>query len=332
MTQFRLLSLFLLVLVAAACTTPAVEEATPAADAATPTATPEPSPTPTPPFRIIGYVTTAVIVDLIPFDKLTHINYAFAIPKPDGTLQPMANGWKLDDLVAKAHEHSVQVLIAVGGWGHDATFETLAADPQARDTLVQELVALVEKHNLDGIDMDWEYPDPNTESADNFLALMADLGAEMRQRDKLLTAAVAALGYNADGVVNPVFDEVDFLNLMVYDESDGDHASLNYAQSSLAYWQGRGLPADKMVLGVPFYGRPNYLTYANLVESNPQATNQDAIDYLGSTIYYNGIPTMQQKTEMALTNASGIMIWTLEYDTQDETSLLQAIYQTAHEK
>jgi hypothetical protein len=44
----------------------------------------------------------------------------------------------------------------------------------------------------------------------------------MRQRDKLLTAAVAALGYNADGITNPVFDEVDFLNLMVYDESDSD--------------------------------------------------------------------------------------------------------------
>lgn len=299
------------------------------------TATPMATAVPPEPFRIIGYVTGNVIVEQVPFDRLTHINYAFALPNPDGTLKPIPNGWKIDQLVQQAHEHGVKVLISVGGWGHDETFEILAANPQARHALVQELVAFVEKHNLDGVDMDWEYPEPasaSPDSAANYLQLMQALGTQMRSRGKLLTAAVVALGYYGEGVDTAVFDEVDFLNLMAYDKGDGHHSPLEYAQDSLAYWQGRGLPPQKMVLGVPFYGRPQLTPYRKLVEADPAAAYQDSADYLGHVQNYNGIPTMQQKTQLALAHASGIMIWTLADDTQDETSLLRAIYETVHRK
>jgi GH18 family chitinase len=297
------------------------------------TPTPLPTPTPAPPFKIIGYVTPAVIVETIPFDKLTHVNYAFAIPNEDGTLKPLGNKWKLGNLVDAAHAQNVKVLISVGGWGYDDAFEMLAADETARATLVQALVDLVETHNLDGVDMDWEYPDAaavSPDSADNYVKLMQALGAEMRDRDKLLTAAVAAVGPSADGITAPVFAEVDFLNLMVYDKGgEGHHSPLSYAEESLAYWRQRGLPQEKTVLGVPFYGRPQYLSYREIVKQNREAAWQDEIEYFGSPVYYNGIPTIQEKTKLALEEASGIMFWTLEEDTIDETSLLQAIFETA---
>ncbi len=324
----KVLQLICLCSILAACGAEAAPTAVPA------TATPMPTATAVPPtpFRIIGYVTDAVIVELVPLDRLTHVIYAFAIPNTDGTLKPMANGWKIDNLVRQAHEHNVKVLIAVGGWGHDETFEVLAADPAARDQLVQELVALVEKHNLDGIDMDWEYPDPVTlspDSAQNYVKLMQALGAEMRARDKLLTAAVVALGEYGAGIEPAVFDEVDFLNVMVYDRGgEGHHSSFEFAQESLAFWRARGLPPEKTVLGVPFYGRPNYATYKQLVAADPAHAFTDEATWNGRTEFYNGIPTIQQKTRLALEQASGMMIWTLEQDTQDDTSLLQAIYQT----
>lgn len=302
---------------------------------AVPTATTEATATAVPPepFRVIGYVTEAVIIDLVPFDKVTHINYAFALPNVDGSLKPMANGWKIDDLVEKAHAHDVQVLISVGGWGHDDTFEQLAADPAARARLVQALVDLVEKHNFDGVDMDWEYPDPVSESPDsaqNNVLLMQALGAEMRARNKLLTAAVVALGYYGAGVDTAVFDEVDFLNVMAYDQGDENHSPLSYAEQAIAYWQGRGLPKEKLVLGVPFYGRPQHVPYNKLVAANAEAPFVDEVEYLGILVNYNGIPTMQAKTELALAEASGIMIWLLANDTQDETSLLLAIHNQIH--
>lgn len=324
--------IFLLALLLPGCATNGAPTAVPVT--VTPASTPAATAVSAPPFRIIGYVTDSVIVELVPFDKLTHINYAFAIPNPDGTLKPLANGWKIDNLVEQAHINDVQVLISVGGWGHDETFETLAADPAARDRLVQELVALVEKYNLDGVDMDWEYPDPITmspDSAQNYVKLMQALGAEMRARDRLLTAAVVALGEYGEGVDTAVFDEVDFLNLMVYDRGgEGHHSSLEFAQQALAFWRSRGLPPEKMVLGVPFYGRPNYATYKELVAADPANAFTDEVEQYGRTEYYNGIPTMRQKTRLAQEQASGIMIWTLEQDTQDENSLLQAIYQTVH--
>lgn len=68
-----------------------------------------------PKFRVIGYVTASVVIETVPFDKLTHINYAFLIPNADGTFQMMPNTWKLQSLAEKAREHGVKVLISVGG-------------------------------------------------------------------------------------------------------------------------------------------------------------------------------------------------------------------------
>ncbi len=285
-----------------------------------PTAPPSP-----PPFKIIAYVDNAIIVEQIPFEKLTHINYAFAIPNADGTVKPLGNRWKIGQLIEKAHENDVLVLISVGGWGHDETFETIAADGEAMALFINELLALTDAYGFDGIDMDWEYPDTG-DSARQYTAMMETLGAAMHEQGKLLTAAAAALGEHGDGVETAVFPQIDFLNLMVYDKSNGDHAPFSYAQESLAYWQERGLPPEKTVLGVPFYGRPDWIPYHKLVAADPAAAEQDTIEYNGKIVYYNGIPTMQQKTKLAMESASGIMFWMLSYDTQDETSLLNAIY------
>ncbi len=285
---------------------------------AVPTATPVPAP-----FRVVGYVTSATVLSTVQFDKLTHINYAFLIPNADGTFAHMANLWKLDELAATAGTHGVDVLISVGGWGWDAEFEAMAADPAARALFVSGVVDFVAAHNLDGADIDWEYPDPGA-SAENFLALMQALRAAL-PADKLLTAAVVALGDTGGGVPAEAFALMDFVNLMAYDGSGPSHSSFEYAEASIAYWQGRGLPPAKTVLGVPFYSRPNEVPYRKLVEADPAAAETDLSEYFGGTENYNGLGTMQRKTELALAQAAGVMIWALDHDTSDETSLLKRI-------
>ena len=296
-----------------------------------PTVTPLPFLTPPPtPFRIIGYVTEDAIPELVPYDKLTHLNYAFVIPNADGTFHGVNNPWKLKAIVEKAHAQGVQVLVSVGGWGWDTEFEQLAADPQTRAAFVSGLAAYTEEYHLDGLDMDWEYPDPGP-SSQNFLALMQELRAVLPP-EKLLTAAVVAHGTTGEGIPAEAFATMDFVNIMAYDGSDTDHSPYSYAQTALDYWRGRGLPPEKTVLGVPFYARPNWVPYRKLVESDPNASNTDTFEYFSQTVYYNGIPTMQQKTHLAMENASGIMIWALSHDTLDETSLLSAIFNTVHKR
>ena len=223
-----------------------------------------------PAFRIVGYVTdTGPLAAEDQLAQLTHVNYAFALPRPDGTLFEIANDWKLDGYVETAHRHGGKVLISVGGWGWDEEFEALAASDETRATFVAAIVALVESHGPDGADIDWEYPDPGA-SSQAFTALMSELRAAL-PAGALLTAAVAALGSNADGVAEDVFALVDFLNVMAYDGEDPEgHSPMGYADDALAYWSGRGLAAEKTVLGVPFYSRPQEVAYRDLVEADPR--------------------------------------------------------------
>jgi GH18 family chitinase len=164
----------------------------------------------------------------------------------------------------------------------------------------------------------------NPESRENFLALISELRASL-PADKLLTIAAASKGRNGEGIPAASFQYLDFINIMAYDGIE--HASLNHAQTALDYWLSRGVPKSKLVLGVPFYTRPIAIPYRTLVSTDPRAAYIDEIVYQDTTLSYNGIPSIQLKTEIAMHRASGIMIWNLEHDTLDEeTSLLNAIW------
>jgi GH18 family chitinase len=273
-----------------------------------------------PSFRVIAYVTAAVVPEAIPYTALTHINYAFLIPNDDGTFAHFPNAWKLETIVAQAQEAGVKVLISVGGWGWHEQFEALAAGPETRSRFVHNLATFVAQYGLDGADIDWEYPRPG-QSAGNFLLLIRELRQAMP--DRLLTTAVVAYGDTGAGVLSDTFELFDFVNVMTYDGPD--HGTMAQFEAGLDYWQGRGLPPAKTVMGVPFYARPNEMTYRRIVAADPQAAYVDAVEYHGSTIHYNGIPTIQNKTRLARERAGGIMFWTLEHDAPGELSLLKAI-------
>lgn len=286
-----------------------------------PTMTPSPT---APEFIILAYVTDGIFADIIPYHQLTHINYSFLTPKADGTFNPINNGWKLKQIAQTADQHGVKVSISVGGWGWDEQFEEMAANPRSRSAFVQNLKSFIDEYQLDGADIDWEYPDPGA-SSQNFLALIQELRLAMP--DKLLTTAVVSYGdSNGLGIPEESFALFDFINIMTYDGPD--HGTMEQFQRGLEYWSGRGLPREKIVMGVPFYGDPN-LPYFKIVAANPEAAQKDSVEYFGATYHYNGIPTVQAKTLLAREQARGIMFWTLDHDAQGELSLLNAIYEAA---
>jgi chitinase len=287
-------------------------------------------------FRVIGYQTDySGSVSQIPFDKLTHVNYAFLLPSDsgDGSLQPLRSPAQLRELSAAAHANGIKALISVGGWNNanDRGFEILASDESSTARFVENMIEFAESYDLDGIDIDWEYPGPDAESARNYANLMKALSIPLRARGKLLTTAVVSLGPTGAGVLDEVFETIDFLNIMAYDNHDAvEHSSYGFAEQSLTYWLERGVPASKAVLGVPFYGRTPSTSYRKLVGEDAAAATRDASEYNGKTIHYNGVDTIKAKTNLAIERGSGIMIWELSEDTHDDTSLLTAISETIH--
>ncbi|QNK64943.1 hypothetical protein H7F33_09620 [Pedobacter sp. PAMC26386] len=275
-------------------------------------------------FKVIGYLPSwAGEVNQVQFSKLTHVNYAFILPTASGGFQSLENPAKLKSLVTAAHANNVKVLVSVGGWndGDDSAFESFAKSASGRTTFTNNVVNLVNQYNLDGIDIDWEYPDSGT-SGNNYALLMQQLSTAMHNKGKLLTAAVVS--YDGPGVQNSVFGYVDFLNIMAYDDEGANHSTYDLAVKSLNYWKGRGLPANKANLGVPFYGRSSneYVDYKTIL-SRGGSPNSDSFSGIG----YNGIPTIKKKTNLGFDQGGGIMIWELSQDATGANSLLSAINQ-----
>ncbi len=159
--------------------------------------------------------------------------------------------------------------------------------------------------------------------------LMTELGNALHARGKYLTAAVSAQGYYADGIQSAAINAVDFLNIMVYDGDAGaGHSPYSYAVSSLDYWANKGLPASKAVLGVPFYARPSWKSFAQLVNDGANPNNDT---YNGD--HFNGLNTIRQKTNLAFDrNIGGMMIWELSQDATGANSLLSAIKQVKDQR
>jgi chitinase len=279
--------------------------------------------------RKIGYETSwSGDANSIQYDKLTHINYAFAIPQSTGSLYAVDNGAKLSSIVSQAHAQGVKVLIAIGGWSNqgvplDPTFETLAASSSGIANFVNDAMYIVNTYNLDGVDIDWEYPNAGT-SSDNYTNLMTALANRLHPAGKLLSAAVVGSGSQGDGVSSTVLNTIDHLNVMAYDANNYDHSTYDYALGCLNYWTGRGIAKNKIVLGVPFYGRPSYATYAALLS---QGADPNADTFNGNG--YNGKVTIANKASYVKSNGyGGIMAWELSGDATGANSLVTVISNT----
>ncbi len=165
---------------------------------------------------------------------------------------------------------------------------------------------------------------------------MIALANKLHANGKLISARLSE-GYGGANVPSSTFAAYDWINIMAYDatgpwapNSPGQHSPYSMAVNQFNYWTGRGLPASKAVIGLPFYGygfgasANQGISYANIVAQYPGAEN---LDQVGNTIYYNGIPTIKQKTTFAIQNAAGVMIWELSQDATGSKSLLTAINQ-----
>jgi chitinase len=296
-------------------------------------------------FKVVGYYSLqSAMTDTLskaPFDKVTHINLWFLNPDTLGNftqdfslLQPFINA---------AHAKNVKVLASIGGGSPHPYYHALLMDDK-RAMFVANLISVVTKYNLDGIDVDLEGGDID----ENYEKFVVDLASALRPKNKMITAAIAV--YYKDKLSDKALAQYDFVNVMSYDrtgswrpEKPGPHSTYAHAVEDLEYFGvERKIPKDKMVLGVPFYGYgfgPELtspaigMNYGQIVAQFPGAELSDEYKMPdGKILYYNGIETIKQKTALAKEKASGVMIWQVKGDAPEKLSLLQAINEVGYGK
>jgi len=277
---------------------------------------------------IVGYFPTYESLSTVRYELLSQINYAFLLPRTNGGLSPIDGPGNLVTLVSTGHAQGLKVYISVGGGGTPpSTFEAICANSSTLTTFVNNLIGFVDQYGLDGVDIDWEYPP--TPPSTNYATFMIKLATALHNKGKMLSTATVGAAWAGDGIPNSVFPYLDFMHVMAYDDSPTNVAPYSYAVSSLAYWTGRGFPANRLTLGVPFYGyagswQSSY-SFAQIVQlgGNPSA---DSFTKGGTTYTYNGITTIQQKAKLVIADAlAGIMIWEIGQDASGSNSLLTAI-------
>lgn len=245
-----------------------------------------------PRYEVVGYVMArgrAGVLDpsSIAAGKLTRINYAFFVLK-DGAIAERSD--HDDDNVKalvglKKTNPQLQVLISVGGGSSSGGFSEMAFTAEGRKKFVDSAMAVVEKFDLDGIDVDWEYPGythtpgmhVRPEDKQSYTLLMKDLRLRFDKEEKRLKRPLVTS--SATGATQIWLDHTDMrsaakwltsVNMMCYDwyyedakntghdsplytsAADPSQISIdNAVKLNLA----AGVPRRKLVIGVPFYGR-----------------------------------------------------------------------------
>ncbi len=218
---------------------------------------------------------------------LTHINYAhgrFANPKTGdgGIVITESSKAPISKVVAlKQVNPKLKVMLMIGGWGgHADGFSMMARDAAKRTEFCQSVKSLLDKHQLDGVDIDWEYP---TYSAEGTGASAADKGnfnlvlKELRETlgtSKIISFASSSSAKYVDWPI--AIQYIDYVNVMTYDmgAAPNGHNSPLYRSAkfnhrscdeSIELHLAAGIPLNRMNLGVPFYGK---------AEKNPSEANK----------------------------------------------------------
>jgi len=240
--------------------------------------------------EIVGYVfprDAALQPAQIDPTRLTRINYAFANISNGRLVTGFAKDAENFATLAGLRKQNrwLKVLVSAGGWLGSTNFSDIALTPQSRKIFIDSAMDFLTRYDLDGLDVDWEYPGMvgsghpfRPEDKQNFTALLRELRARFNletaktgRRLYLTIASGASEEYLTHTEMNKVQLYVDSVNLMTYDfvnpasdPTTGHNAPLytNPAaplqvsdNDTVRAFRNAGVPADKLYLGIPFYGR-----------------------------------------------------------------------------
>jgi chitinase len=237
---------------------------------------------------VIGYLfggrgTGRIDAGMVKAAKMTRINYAFFVLK-DGVIVDYGQN-DADNLAAlnslREDNPALQIMVSIGGGGAgSAGFSEMAATPEGRAKFVDSAMAMVEKYNLDGVDIDWEYPgyshtqgvNVRPDDGDHYTELLKELRIRFNKEEKRLHRKLYTS--SATGATNTWLDHtnmreaskwLDSINLMCYDwysatAKNTGHDSPLYTNpldprkisidNAVNMYHDAGVPMRKLVVGI----------------------------------------------------------------------------------
>ena len=306
--------------------------------------------------RVVGYLPIYkglnAFENKLNLDVITHLDLAFV--NPDGKNGSFNNFSKSQTWVQflphqqKYVDKGIKIIASIGGAAANSTMYKHLMLSENRTAFIDSLMQFTLRHNLDGIDVDLE---GSLVTNVNYNPFVLELADSLKAHNLIITAAVAQ--YTGRGISDETIAKFDFLNLMAYDQRGtwtpndvGPHSHMNFVKQNISYWENdRGVSKDKIVVGVPFYGYKwslltyeisgevvadksvDYVSWRSFVTNHPDRANADfggQKNTIDGIWYGDGKNTMRDKTLLSR-EYGGIMIWEIEQDTQDDTSLMQVI-------
>lgn len=242
-------------------------------------------------YRVVAYADGGTDAWKMSIEKITHINYSFANVNDDGkiffrdTLEASRRLTRLQSL--KARNPDLKLLVSVGGWGADG-FSDAALTKKTRTIFSKSAIKMIETYNLDGIDIDWEFPGQpgpgitfRPEDKQNFTLMLRSMRTHLdslsmvrdrtsEERYLLTIASNDDQAYFDHSQMGKLHQYLDFINVMSYDmftvgsATTGHHAGLyrsglnapkRTTDAAIQRHLEAGIPSRKIVLGAAFYGR-----------------------------------------------------------------------------
>ncbi|WP_049971740.1 glycoside hydrolase family 18 protein [Haladaptatus cibarius] len=321
----------------------------------------------------------------VPYDKITHLNYAFLEPRSDGTVVVGDSSEKslLSDLSNYDDTDTVFILSISSGW-YSGKFSDAASTATRRQRFAKTAVDIMERYGFDGLDLDWEYPDGTIRASDphNFTLLLEECRKELDSRFGSWTHLTMAGSPNPNIVddayeVGTISNYLDHVNVMTYDyhgdwsndtnfnapfdspPEDPDGQQSWNTTNHMEHWASKSIAKDKLVMGMPFYGRSysgvaptndglfnsftssTSETYYNIVQNiKPQSDYEyhwhpDAkVPWLYSTventfISYDNVRSISNKSNYVKNNGfGGAMCWELSQDPSN--TLIEEMHSALH--
>jgi len=242
----------------------------------------------------------------------THLIYAFGGLGKDDNIVPFDEYQDIEKggygrfAALKTYNKDLKTMLAIGGWNEGSKrFSPLVADPDRRQVFIKSALRFLRQYNFDGLDLDWEYPTQRAggrpQDRENYAILIEEMREAFereakktgKERLQISMAVPASLEYAGKGYdIDKLDKNLDFFNLLTYDYHSAHEPAVNHhsplyrpddwsefdfrkelnIDATIKFYLKNGASRDKLVLGIPTYGRSYTLANPDAHEISSPAT------------------------------------------------------------